>query len=108
MVRKLTEWAGSAGWEAVEASAYEDLDLIYAVTGTAGKRFWEKLGFHHANTGVELAFLEEGEFIKALMEDAAVKGIHGHDVKNKYTMWLGLGEKAQPNGSPLRIDHRTI
>ncbi len=48
MARALVEWAGASGWRAVEAYAYQDLPLIYAITGTAGKRFWDKLGFRVA------------------------------------------------------------
>ena len=45
MVKKLIEWAGDKGWTSIEADAFEDLPIIYEVTGGAGLTFWEKLGF---------------------------------------------------------------
>ena len=86
MVRKLIEWAGENGWAAVEATAYEDLPLVYGVTGQAGKRFWEKLGFQNVETGVEAELAKDNDFSRALREQAAACGLPQERVKNKYTM----------------------
>ena len=45
MVEALIEWAQKNGWEHIEVESFEDLPIIYEVTGSAGHVFWEKLGF---------------------------------------------------------------
>ena len=92
MVRALVDWARREGWEAVEANAYADLPSIYAVTGQAGRAFWEKLGFRTVETGVEPAFTEAGEpgFVRALLKEAADRGMDAAAARAKYTMRLDL------------------
>jgi len=93
MVRRLIEWAGPRGWQAVEATAYEDLEIIYAVTGQAGKAFWEKLGFRVVQVDVEPAFTEGSEFrdfVKTLRQQAEARGLAPTDVVNRYRMRLEL------------------
>ncbi len=92
MARALVEWARASGWRAVEAYAYQDLPLIYAITGTAGKRFWDKLGFRVAEAGVEQAMVGEGEegFGQALRRQAQECGLPPDSVTRKYTMRLDL------------------
>jgi ribosomal protein S18 acetylase RimI-like enzyme len=90
MARRLVEWAGENGWRRIEATAYEDLDLIYTLTGQAGKSFWEKLGFHVAEVGVESYFAEANEHTKILREQAVSRGLPPDAVQNKYTMRLDL------------------
>ncbi|MBN1518341.1 GNAT family N-acetyltransferase [Candidatus Sumerlaeota bacterium] len=43
MVKTLIEWARANGWERIEANAFEDIPIIYAITGSAGQSFWKKL-----------------------------------------------------------------
>ncbi len=50
LVQKLVEWARENGWKAIEAEAFEDLPIVYAITGSAGRTFWEKLGFSHGRS----------------------------------------------------------
>jgi hypothetical protein len=38
MVRELIGWATRAGWSAIEATAYEELPSLYAISGVAGRR----------------------------------------------------------------------
>ena len=52
LVRTLIDWARKQGWKAVEATAYADLPSIYAITGQAGRTFWEKLGFGVVETAI--------------------------------------------------------
>jgi GNAT superfamily N-acetyltransferase len=92
MARKLIEWARDNGWTAVEATAYEDLPLVYAITGTTGKTFWEKLGFHIAWTGVEPELTKDNDFTKTLREQALACGLSLDSVKNKYMMRLEIGK----------------
>jgi hypothetical protein len=92
LVRTLVTWAREEGWHAVEATAYADLPSIYAVTGQAGKTFWEKLAFSVIETSVEPAFVEEGAegFVNALLKEAADRGMDAAAAKAKYMMRLCL------------------
>jgi ribosomal protein S18 acetylase RimI-like enzyme len=92
MVRTLMDWARQRGWNAVEAHAYADLPCVYSVTGQAGRAFWEKLGFHVIESGIEPAFAEGGydEFVETLLEEAAERGIDADTAKTRYTMRLAL------------------
>lgn len=90
MARELIEWARENGWQAIEACAYEDLGILYAHTGQAGKRFWEKLGFRVVNTSTEQAFVQENDFVKQMREQALEEGLDSKAVSNKYTMRLDI------------------
>lgn len=92
MVRFLIDWARRKGWTAIEANAYADLPCIYAITGQAGKTFWEKLGFDVIDSGIETAFVEDGHegFVKIMLKEAADRQIDAETAKTKYTMRLNL------------------
>jgi hypothetical protein len=92
LVRALVDWARARGWRAVEAAAYADLPSIYAVTGSAGKAFWTKLGFRVAAIGVESAFVEDGNqgFVRVVLKEAAERGMDAEAAKARYTMRLDL------------------
>jgi hypothetical protein len=92
MVKKLIEWAGSNGWTAIEATAFEDLPCIYKYTGAAGKTFCEKLGFSGVEVAVEPEFDRERDFVKMLKEEAAAGGLDPASIKNRYIMRLELSE----------------
>jgi len=88
MVRELIRWAKENGWESIETTANEDIDILYAHTGQAGRRFWGRLGFHIVKTETKPRF--QGEFLKTMLEQAKVQGLIPEDVQNKYTMRIGL------------------
>lgn len=88
MARELMRWAQETGWERIEATAYEDIDILYANTGQAGRCFWEKLGFHVVKTEIELGF--QGDFLKTVQEQAVAQGRNPEDASNKYTMGIEL------------------
>jgi hypothetical protein len=92
MVRTLIDWARSKGWNAIEANAYVDLPCLYAVTGQAGRAFWEKLGFRVAESTIEPAFAESAHegFVGILLKEAADRGIDAGTAKTKYTMRLDM------------------
>jgi hypothetical protein len=92
MVRELIDWARRQGWSAVEAHAYADLSLWYAVSGQAGKMFWEKLGFHVVDSTPEPALVEDvhKDFVEMLLREAAERGIAPETAKTRYTMRLDL------------------
>jgi ribosomal protein S18 acetylase RimI-like enzyme len=88
MVRTLMAWAARRGWTAVESHAYADLPCLYAVTGQAGRAFWEKLGFRVVSAVPEPAFAqaEHEPFIEALLKEAAQHGIAPEAATTRYTM----------------------
>jgi len=90
MVRSLIDWATARGWRFLEATAYEDLPIIYASTGQAGIRFWEKLGFRTIRVEPEPYFEENSEFVRKMREEARNLGIDPARLKNKSIMRLDL------------------
>jgi hypothetical protein len=92
MVRALSDWARANGWSGIEAHAYADLPCLYAVTGQAGRTFWEKLGFHEIESIIEPAFAESTHeaFVGVLLKEAAERGIDAATAKTRYTMRLDL------------------
>lgn len=86
MVRELIRWAKENGWKKIEANAYEDLEIMYAIFGAAGRSFWEKLGFSVVKTEIEHEL--HGEVLKTMQEQAVANGLTAEDARNKYTMRL--------------------
>lgn len=89
MARELVSWARAQGWEAVEATAFEDLDVLYAVTGDAGKSFWDKLGFR-VTAKDRLPVEVWGDFLPTIHEQARAAGLDPEDSRNHYTLRLDL------------------
>lgn len=89
MALELISWAESGGWAAIEAAAYEELPMLYAISGAAGRRFWEKLGFRVSRRDTETAI--SGEFLDELREDAVASGIPPENVADRYWMRLEIG-----------------
>ena len=92
MVRTLIDWAQPTGWNAIEANAYADLPSLYAITGQAGRTFWEKLGFRMIESTIESAFVEGGNygFVDIILREAADRGMDAEAAKTKYAMRLDL------------------
>ncbi len=90
MVQKLIEWAGETAWRRIEVEAFEDLPIIYQVTGSAGLTFWEKLGFRVADRFPHPYLLESSEFVTQLEEEAAHAGIDANRAKDCIVMRLDL------------------
>jgi hypothetical protein len=88
LARELICWAKEHGWHTIEANAYEEIPLLYAIAGVAGRRFWEKLGFTAVGQDVEPGI--SGEFLKALLKDAVAAGIPAERAANRYWMRLDL------------------
>ncbi|MCW4038579.1 MAG: GNAT family N-acetyltransferase [Candidatus Bathyarchaeota archaeon] len=88
MARELMHWAKEKGWGRIETTANEDLGILYANTGQAGRRFWEKLGFQVVKTGAESRF--QGDFLKKLHKQAVAHNLNPEDVHNQYTMHIDL------------------
>jgi len=99
----LIEWAAANGWERIEADAFEELPVIYKITGSAGYRFWEKLGFTVADRYPHQDLQAEDPsaidpqardpFIAELEAQAKSAGISPARAKDKIVMRLDLRGK---------------
>lgn len=88
LARGLIDWAGERGWEAIEACAYEEIPMLYAIAGAAGKRFWEKVGFRCVHADSEPGMT--GDLLEAIRRDAVAAGIPAGRATNRYRMRLEL------------------
>ena len=92
MVKTLIQWAKSSGWARIEADAFEDVPIIYEVTGSAGHTFWEKLGFSVLGRHPHPALREPelNSFLTTLVEQARAAGISPERAKDQIVMRLDL------------------
>jgi GNAT superfamily N-acetyltransferase len=88
MVKFLIQWASDNGWENIEADAFEDIPIIYEITGSAGITFWQKLGFHVADRHPHPYLQERNEFVETLEKQAAAMGISPECAKDRIVMRL--------------------
>ena len=86
MVRELIRWSIENKWDAIEANAYEEIPILYAISGVAGRRFWEKLDFCVIRQDTEPGI--SGEILEAVRKDAIAVGIPVRDATNRYRMRL--------------------
>jgi GNAT superfamily N-acetyltransferase len=84
MVERLKSWVREEGWEAIEATAYQDLPLVYEVTGNAGRSWWEGLGFHVRESLEEEVMKEYPDFLHTLGIQAREKGMDPSEVTQKF------------------------
>jgi len=95
MVEALVEWAKTNAWERIEADSFEDLPVIYEITGCAGHTFWEKLGFglvdRHPHPELQCDS-EHDEFVRTLEEQAKSVGIEPEKAIDRLVMRLDLTE----------------
>jgi GNAT superfamily N-acetyltransferase len=90
MVQFLIQWAKAKGWERIEADAFEDIPIIYEITGSAGITFWQKLGFHIVYR-LPHPYLEgHNEFVEKLEKQAESIGISKEQAKDRIIMRLDL------------------
>lgn len=97
MAACLVRWAAANGWDRIEADAFEEIPVIYEITGCTGHRFWEKLGFSVANRipHPDLQFdnaKARDPFVTALETQAKSAGIPPERAKDKIVMRLDLRE----------------
>lgn len=90
MVKALIEWARANGWRRIEADSFEDLPIIYEITGSAGHTFWEKLGFHLGDRYPHPYLQEQNEFVTRLEKQAESLGIAPERAKDQLIMRLDL------------------
>ncbi len=91
LVRTLIQWATARGWERLEATAFEDLPIIYEITGSAGPSFWAKLGFSLVARHPHPAVQEPSEFLTTLEAQARAAGIPPERARDQLLMRLELG-----------------
>jgi ribosomal protein S18 acetylase RimI-like enzyme len=90
MVRSLIQWAKANGWEFIEVDAFEDIPIIYEITGSAGITFWRKLGFRLADRHPHPFLQERNEFVETLEEQAKAIGISPDRARDRLLMRLDL------------------
>jgi ribosomal protein S18 acetylase RimI-like enzyme len=90
MVRALIQWAKTNGWDRIEAHSFEDIPIIYEITGNAGHTFWEKLGFTVVERHPHPDLQERDPFVIALEEQARSVGIPPERARDRLVMRLGL------------------
>jgi len=96
MVRALIDWAKATGWERIEVDSFEDLPIIYEITGSAGHTFWEKLGFRLVDRHPHPALQDQNErtefdeFVKTLEKYAKSIGAPLERARDRLVMRLDL------------------
>ena len=90
MVRRLIHWAKTKGWEKIEADAFEDLPIVYKITGSAGHTFWEKLGFHQVDRHPHPELKKGDPFVVTLCEQAKAMGISSERAMDRIVMRFDL------------------
>jgi GNAT superfamily N-acetyltransferase len=90
MVRFLIQWAKANGWEYIAVDAFEDIPIIYEITGSAGLTFWQKLGFRIVDRHPHPHLQERSEFVVMLEEQAKSVGINPERAKDRLVMRLDL------------------
>lgn len=90
LARTLIDWATVHGWEAIEAKSFEDLPVVYEITGSAGRVFWEKLGFTLVERHPHPYLQQPCEFVTTLETQARAAGISPERAKDELVMRLEL------------------
>ncbi|MBN1765447.1 MAG: GNAT family N-acetyltransferase [Sedimentisphaerales bacterium] len=90
MVKALIQWAANHEWHHIEVDAFEDLPIIYEITGSAGHTFWEKLGFSIIDRYPHPHLQEPGPFVQMLEEQARSVGVSPEQAKDKIVMRFNL------------------
>jgi len=91
LARELVRWATGQGWSGIEATAYEELPMLYAISGVAGRRFWEPLGFRLTHQDTEPAI--SGDLLEKLRRDAVAAGLDPQSVANRFIMRRDLASR---------------
>ncbi len=91
LARELVRWATVQGWSSIEANAYEELPMLHAISGVAGRRFWERVGFRLIRKDTEPAI--SGDLLETLRLAAVAAGLRPENVANRYRMRLDLSDR---------------
>jgi hypothetical protein len=93
MVKTLIQWARAKGWDRIEANSFEDLPIIYEITGCAGHTFWAKLGFSVVDRYPHPDLQERHQFVITLEEQAKALGIPPERATDQIVMSLDPREE---------------
>jgi len=74
----------------IQANSFEDIPLLYQVSGSAGHTFWEKLGFHVAERFPHPAFQKRNDFVIKIEEQGKAMGIAPERATDRIVMCLNL------------------
>jgi hypothetical protein len=89
MAHEMISWAKAHGWDSIETVAYEEIPLLYAISGAAGRKFWEELGFKMVLQDREPGI--KGALLEKVKKEAVAGGIPAEQAANRYRMRLELG-----------------
>jgi RimJ/RimL family protein N-acetyltransferase len=95
MVKAMVQWAKANRWESIEVDAFEDLPIIYEITGSAGLNFWKKLGFRLLDRHPHPLLQEYDEFVEKLEMQARSAGISPERARDRIVMRLDLESAAK-------------
>jgi len=90
LVESLIDWATKSRWHRVVADAFEDLPIVYAITGDAGITFWEKLGFRMIDRHPHPHLQGHSEFAATLEAKARSARIEHERAKDRIVMGRDL------------------
>jgi GNAT superfamily N-acetyltransferase len=90
MAARLIDWARENGWAAIQANSFEDIPILYEITGCAGHTFWEKLGFRLADRFPHPHLRERNEFVLQVEAQGKSAGIDPDRVTDRLVMRLEL------------------
>jgi GNAT superfamily N-acetyltransferase len=90
MVKTLIKWGKANGWNRIEAYSFEDIPIIYEITGDAGHTFWEKLGFSIVERYAHPELQNRNKFVITLEKQAKTLGISPERSRDQLIMRLEL------------------
>lgn len=90
MVKCLIPWANNRGWSGIEAESFENIPIIYEITGSAGHSFWEKLGFYLKDRHPHPDLQGSDPFVETLEAQAKAMNIPPERARDRLIMRLDL------------------
>jgi hypothetical protein len=90
LVKTLIQWAKANGWDRIEADSFEDIPIIYKITGSAGHTFWEKMGFRIVDRHPHPDLPSRDPFVVTLEKQAEAIGISPERARDRLVMRLEL------------------
>jgi hypothetical protein len=78
------------GWQAIQANAFEEIPILYQISGCAGHTFWEKVGFRLADRFPHPHLQERDDFVRTIEEQARSMGIDPERARDCLVMRLDL------------------
>ena len=86
MGKTLIEWAQGKGWRGIEVEAFEDIPIVYEITGSAGQTFWAKIGFRAIDRCPHPELQKRDPFVDTLEKQAVSLGITPERARDRIIM----------------------